>query len=62
MIANIEIGDATAIIDKFRKPSRSFLMPPLPEPLDADTVVDISHESLMRVWTRRRSCSSPRLD
>jgi uncharacterized RDD family membrane protein YckC len=44
-----EVG---GIIDVFRKPSRSFLMPPLPETLNPDTVVDISHESLMRVWRR----------
>ena len=42
----------TAVIDNFRKASRSFLTPPLPEPLEADTVVDISHESLMRLWER----------
>ena len=32
--------------------SRSFLMPPLGEALGAETVIDISHESLMRVWQR----------
>jgi uncharacterized RDD family membrane protein YckC len=47
-----EVG---GVIDVFRKPSRSFLMPPLPETLDPDTVVDISHESLMRVWRRLRA-------
>jgi uncharacterized RDD family membrane protein YckC len=48
-------GDARAliaVIDVFRKPSRSFLMPPLPEEPGADTIIDISHESLMRVWKR----------
>jgi uncharacterized RDD family membrane protein YckC len=40
------------VIDVFRKSSRSFLMPPLPEPLTPDSVIDISHESLMRVWER----------
>ena len=40
------------MIDVFRKPSRSFLMPPVGETLEADTVIDISHESLMRVWGR----------
>lgn len=42
--------EVTRIIDVFRKPSRSFLMPPLPERLTPDTIIDISHESLMRVW------------
>src|SRR4029077_4017333 len=41
-----------SVITVSRKPSRSFLMPPLPEALEPDTVIDISHESLMRVWER----------
>ena len=41
-----------AVMNVFRKPSRSFLMPPLPETPARDTIVDISHESLMRVWER----------
>ncbi|MFT4103294.1 MAG: hypothetical protein QM674_20140 [Burkholderiaceae bacterium] len=40
------------VIEVFRKPARSFLMPPAGTPLAADTVIDISHESLMRVWQR----------
>ena len=36
----------------FREPSRSFLMPPAGEALEPETVIDISHESLMRVWER----------
>ncbi|MBC7779270.1 MAG: ATP-binding protein [Proteobacteria bacterium] len=42
------------VIDVFRDPRCAFLMPPAGEPIDADTVIDISHESLMRVWTRLR--------
>ena len=41
-----------AVIDVFRKPSRSFLMPPQSEPLTSQSAIDISHESLMRVWQR----------
>ncbi len=44
-----------AVIDVFRKPSRSFLMPPISETLSPDSVVDISHESLMRVWLRLKA-------
>ena len=40
------------VIDVFRKPSRSFLMPPASRPLDKDAIIDISHESLMRIWKR----------
>ena len=40
------------IINAFRKPGRSFLMPPFEVELNDDSVIDISHESLMRVWVR----------
>jgi energy-coupling factor transporter ATP-binding protein EcfA2 len=46
--------DLKKVIDVFRQPSRSFLMPPYPEQLFAETVIDISHESLMRVSKRLR--------
>ena len=36
----------------FRRPGRSFLTPPAPVPLTSDVIVDVSHESLMRCWTR----------
>ncbi len=42
------------VINFLRMPSRSFLLPPYPEELDAGTVIDISHEILMRVWNRLR--------
>jgi WD40 repeat protein len=51
-LAGASPDEVTEVIDVFRKPSRSFLMPPLPELLEPDTVIDISHESLMRVWER----------
>ncbi|MEO5696068.1 MAG: WD40 repeat domain-containing protein [Burkholderiaceae bacterium] len=44
-----------SVIDVFRAPDRSFLMPPVPQPLTDTTVIDISHESLMRVWSRLRA-------
>lgn len=44
--------EVTQVIDVFREPKRSFLMPPLPEVLEPETIIDISHESLMRVWVR----------
>ena len=43
-----------AAIGVFRKPSRSFLMPPMTETLGPNSAIDISHESLMRVWGRLR--------
>lgn len=43
------------VLNVFREPSRSFLMPPITEPLEPDTVIDISHEILMRVWGKLRT-------
>jgi tetratricopeptide (TPR) repeat protein/energy-coupling factor transporter ATP-binding protein EcfA2 len=40
------------IVEIFRRPGRSFLMPPAPTPLGPATIVDLSHESLMRRWRR----------
>ena len=42
------------VIDAFRSPGRTFLMPGVETTIQAETVVDISHESLMRVWVRLR--------
>ena len=42
------------VIDAFRRKGRSFVVPPLETNpiLSSDSVVDISHESLMRIWDR----------
>ena len=40
------------LVEVFRKPGRTFLMPPPTVPLDKASIIDISHESLMRVWQR----------
>ena len=40
------------IINVFRQHGRSFLMPSLEIELHDESVIDISHESLMRVWVR----------
>lgn len=40
------------VLEAFRAPGCSFLMPPAGSPIDDSTVLDISHESLMRIWTR----------
>ena len=51
-LADATASEVTDVIDVFRDPDRSFLMPPAGEALGAETVIDISHESLMRVWQR----------
>ena len=43
-----------AVIDAFRREDRSLLMPPAGTPLSDETVIDISHESLIRIWKRLR--------
>lgn len=44
-----------SVIEEFRATGRSFLMPPENEPLTEASVLDISHESLIRVWERLRA-------
>lgn len=44
--------ELSSVIDIFRKPGRSFLMHSVDSALDASTIIDLSHESLMRVWNR----------
>ncbi|MGD1859339.1 MAG: hypothetical protein ACFB0E_05130 [Leptolyngbyaceae cyanobacterium] len=51
-VANAPAADLVPILDEFRAPRRSFLMPLLAVPLVDSTVIDISHESLMRNWQR----------
>ncbi len=51
-LAEASPEEAIEVLSVFRKPSRSFVMPPLPELVDEDSVIDISHESLMRIWER----------
>ena len=44
--------DVYAVVDVFRAAGRSFLMPSISQSIDEDSIIDISHESLMRVWGR----------
>ena len=45
-------AEVKQVIERFRQPGRSLLTPPAGVPLKANTVIDISHESLMRIWVR----------
>lgn len=51
-LCNSNIEEIIEVIEVFRRPGRSFLMPPANIPLVEDTIIDISHESIMRVWVR----------
>ena len=54
-VAEAEETEVVAVIDTFRKPGRSFLMPPASEPLNPENLIDISHESLIHNWARLKS-------
>ncbi|HOO08587.1 MAG TPA: hypothetical protein PKW06_01445 [Cyclobacteriaceae bacterium] len=45
-------GDVIKVVENFRKPGRSFLMPDASVKLTKDSVVELSHESIMRIWNR----------
>lgn len=52
-----ELADASEeevirVVEHFRKPGRSFLMPAHYIPLTSDSIIELSHESLMRIWNK----------
>src|SRR5262245_21445162 len=51
-ITKAEEKEIIAVIESFRRPGRSFLMPPADTDLTFDSLIDISHESLIRNWKR----------
>lgn len=51
-IAGATDTDVITVVDAFRRPGRSFLMPPSGVALQGESILDISHESLMRHWIR----------
>jgi|GEM_PF-1936158 len=54
-ITGATAAELAAVVEVLHDPSRSFLMPPAGVALAPDTPIDISHESLMRVWDRLRA-------
>ena len=54
-ILDREIEVILPVIEAYRRAGVTFLMPPEEVVLEAGTVIDISHESLMRVWERLRA-------
>jgi tetratricopeptide (TPR) repeat protein len=51
-IADVPEADVIEVVELFRRSGRSFLMPPPSVPLTPRSMVDLSHESLMRCWDR----------
>ena len=51
-VADVPPAQVAAVADVFRHPDRSFITPSADVALQPDTVLDISHESLIRQWQR----------
>jgi WD40 repeat protein len=49
-IANAPVKEVMEVVDHFRKPGKTLLMPPYSISLHEESIIDISHESLMRIW------------
>jgi len=54
-IADASEEDVIAVIEKFREPGRSLLTPAYGTTMNSKSMVDISHESLMRIWVRLKN-------
>jgi energy-coupling factor transporter ATP-binding protein EcfA2 len=54
-IADVSEEDVIAVIEKFREPGRSLLTPSFGSALSSKSMIDISHESLMRIWVRLKN-------
>lgn len=51
-VTGCSIADVRLVVEVFRGPGCSFLTPTSPFPLRDETVIDVSHESLMHLWGR----------
>ena len=51
-LAEVDQLEVAEVIEHFRSPGRSFLMPPHTVPLTGDSIIELSHESLIRIWNR----------
>jgi WD40 repeat protein len=54
-ISKSEPAQVIRVIEKFRSTGRSFLSPSHEVPLSNSSVIDLSHESLMRIWNRLKA-------
>jgi len=54
-ISGVHEEELINVIEKFREPGRSLLMPPANVKLKSNSIIEISHESLMRIWQRLRN-------
>jgi chemotaxis protein histidine kinase CheA len=49
-VAGVEPKEVASVVEEFRRPDRSFITPPHGSTLKPETVLDISHESLISLW------------
>jgi len=55
LITESSFEEIKEIVNIFRRPDRGFMMPPATVELTEENILDISHESLMRVWHRLKT-------
>ena len=53
-ITRVGVKDLIGIVSRFTQPGRSFLTTDHNDELNSDTIIDLSHESLIRLWARLR--------
>lgn len=51
-LAGVNSEDVAGVVEVFRRTDRGFLTPPAGMPLLPETIISISHESLIRQWAR----------
>jgi len=51
-LAGVAWNEVADVVGVFRRPGRSFLMPPAGTELTEDNILDITHEALIRQWKR----------
>ena len=51
-LAEASEEEVIEVVEHFRRAGRSFLMPAANIALDEDSMIELSHESLMRIWSR----------
>jgi energy-coupling factor transporter ATP-binding protein EcfA2 len=54
-ISGASENEVIEVIEKFREPSRSLITPQFGIPLSGHSIIDISHESIMRIWNRLKN-------
>ena len=45
-------SEVIKVVDQFRKSGRSFIMPGAHVALNSESIIELSHESMMRIWNR----------